>query len=297
MQAPGSCYRRGMEDSAAPVEGTLRVLVCQGKGKGGGMIVGFAGLTHLGWIMMAAAAKKGHQVVGYDPSPEERPVWEPDLLATMQNHQDHIRERVGLYDLAKCDLVFVTLDVPVDENGHGNLAPIDLLLGAVLDKCGGPVVLMSQVPPGYTRKWKRHDLYYQMEPLIFGKSMDRALNPEMHIIGCESLELGVSEVVLKFLSPVPTIITTYESAELAKMAVNAFLASSVSLANMLSRIAKSVGADYEAVKQAMQSDARIGRLSYLKPGSWSASKHLRRDVMALKDLSHSPLLEAYEASE
>lgn len=69
---------------------------------------------------------------------------------------------------------------------------------------------------------------------------------------------------------------SYESAEMAKCAINYMLAEQVRAARDLSTAALVCGADYEDVRRAMHNDARIGQHAYLRPGR--TNQHLQRDV-------------------
>ena len=76
----------------------------------------------------------------------------------------------------------------------------------------------------------------------------------------------------------------YESAEFTKISINAFLAASITTTNSLNEIAKSIGADWDSVKKALQLDRRIGPYAYLKPGLGIAGGNIERDLQTLDEL-------------
>ena len=134
-------------------------------------------------------------------------------------------------------------------------------------------------------------LYYQVETLIFGKSLDRALNPEGIIIGCNESNSKIKNSYLKYLKRFncPIIKMSYESAELTKIAINIFLASSITTTNVLSEICSTIGANWEEIKPALKLDSRIGPKAYLKPGLGISGGNIERDIMSLKKLSFKNL--------
>ena len=74
------------------------------------------------------------------------------------------------------------------------------------------------------------------------------------------------------------------SAEMAKHAHNAMLATQISFANEIAALCKKVGADPQDVTKAIKMDHRVGLESYVNPG-WSLKNgHLIRDVRVLKQL-------------
>src|SRR5689334_16630103 len=112
--------------------------------------VGFTGMTHLGRTLMEETRLRG---------------FEATSLAD------------GNYDL-----LLVTEDV-LD---HSKLKDVDNHMHyAVALRI--PIVLVSQVPPGYTRTWAKHisHLYYQVDTIIMSCALRRATFPERIVVGCE----------------------------------------------------------------------------------------------------------------
>src|SRR5206468_5432878 len=91
-------------------------------------------------------------------------------------------------ELGVCDVIYVAPDVPTDDAGRSDLGPIDALLERVFAAArpDAVIVVLSQVPPGFTRSKQRpgRSLHYQVETLIFGRAVERALQPERYIVGC-----------------------------------------------------------------------------------------------------------------
>jgi UDPglucose 6-dehydrogenase len=160
-------------------------------------VIGFAGMTHLGLVSGAAASEKGFPVVCYDPAAarisalqrRELPVSEPQLDHLVVKNADRLKFTADNEELKRCDVIYVAPEVPTDDAGQSDLSPIDSLLEKVFAaaRADTVIVVLSQVPPGYTRGRKRQgrQLYYQVETLIFGRAVQRALDPERYIVGCD----------------------------------------------------------------------------------------------------------------
>lgn len=186
----------------------------------------------------------------------------------------------------EADLIFVSEDTPTDKDGNRDLEPIKRLLN--LYPYTGTIVLTSQVSPGFCRSWPRF-IYHQAETLRIEDGLQRAMYPEMFIVGYNK---NPGEIVMitgaykDYLEAFdcPVIHMTWEEAEFAKIAINMTLASQVDNTNRLSDAARKCGADWAAVANVLRHDSRIGKHSYLTPGRWQDSKHLLRDWVTLNEL-------------
>lgn len=263
-------------------------------------MIGFAGLTHLGIVSCVAAASKGFQTVAFDLSKSvcdelsqgNPPVFEPGLDSMLQANATHIRFTSDPAELRSCKLVYISLDVPTDDSGLSNLSKLNELIDIVISNLGSEtiLVLLSQVKPGYTRSvsekirniGRQLDLFlfHQVETLIIGTSVERALHPDRFIVGCPDTDTPLPKVYSEFLSSFdcPIIKMGYESAEITKIAVNVYLASSVTVSNCLSELCASLGGEWSEVTPALKLDTRIGPNAYLNPGLGISGGHLERDL-------------------
>jgi UDPglucose 6-dehydrogenase len=267
-------------------------------------LIGFAGLSHLGIIYSLATAAKGFDVVAFHPSDElvrnlsngKFPIEEPGLQELFAANRRKITYAAEPGALAGCDLVFVTLDVKTDEDNRSDTGPLRALLdqiGASL-KSGSALILLSQVNPGFTRKLRQDwgaatrigDLLYQVETLIFGRAVERAIRPERFIVGADNPGQPLPDLFRQWHASFgcPVLLMRYESAELAKIAINFFLVSSVSTTNTLAEVCEQVGADWSEIAPALRLDARIGPKAYLSPGLGVAGGNLERDLVTVKRL-------------
>jgi UDPglucose 6-dehydrogenase len=255
-------------------------------------VVGFAGMTHLGVNSAAAAAARGFRTVCYDADAEvianlragKPPVLEPGLTEALKKHAKRLSYASSLDALSECDLVYIATDVPTDDAGASDLAPIRRLIRSVKPVLGKQAVLvvLCQVPPGFTRGLGLPDARtcYQVETLVFGRAYERALKPERFILGCADPAVPIPRNLKQFLAAFdcPILPMRYESAELAKIAINCCLVSSISVANTLAELCERIGADWTEIVPALKLDARIGAGAYLAPGLGIAGGNLERDL-------------------
>ena len=110
--------------------------------------------------------------------------------------------------------------------------------------------------------------------------MERAMQPERFIVGCADPARPLPAPFNSFLAAFncPILPMRYESAELAKIAINCCLVSSVSVANTLAELCERIGADWSEIVPALRLDRRIGQHAYLSAGLGIAGGNLERDL-------------------
>jgi UDPglucose 6-dehydrogenase len=262
--------------------------------------IGFAGMSHLGVVSAAAAAERGFAVTCFDSDGDRieafdrgrLPLVEPDLPDVMARNRARLRFSVDPADLAGCAVVYVAEDVPTDEQGLSTLDTI-VTLAETVGRTLSPqacLVVLSQVPPGFTRSLDvvpPSRRFYQVETLIFGRAMERALRPERVIIGSADPSALLPAPLGEFLGAFgcPILPMTYESAELAKIAINLLLVASIGMTNTLAELCERIGANWHEIAPALRLDARIGRHAYLSPGLGLAGGNLDRDLTTARALA------------
>lgn len=267
-------------------------------------IIGFAGLTHLGINSQVAAAAYGFDTIGYHAEKEtveslrkgKLPIYEPGLQDLFEEQCHQLNFSSNPSDLDECDLVYISVDIPTNDSGISDLTIIDNTIDTVSPYLREDVLLvvLCQVPPGFTRKLKfpHKRLFYQVETLIFGRAVERAMHPERFIIGCANPNAPLPPALEAFLTAFdcPILPMGYESAELTKITINMYLVSSVSVTNTMAEICEKVGAVWNEIIPALKLDKRIGPHAYLKPGLGIAGGNLERDlttIISLADTSGS----------
>jgi UDPglucose 6-dehydrogenase len=261
--------------------------------------VGFVGMTHLGLVSAAAAAAKGFHTVAADPDPARiaalrrgvLPVVEPGLAALLAEHGARLRFASDPAALADCNLIYIAPDVPVQADGTSDTAPVDALLAWAREAVGPACVLvvLSQVPPGFTRRRLAPGpaLYYQVETLIFGRAIERALRPERFIVGCADPAAPLPPALAAFLEAFSCSILKmrFESAELAKIAINLCLVAQLSITNTIAELCEGIGAEWGEIAPALRLDQRIGKHAYLGAGLGIGGGNLLRDVATARRLA------------
>jgi UDPglucose 6-dehydrogenase len=268
-----------------------------------GRLIGFAGLSHLGIVSSISAASKGFGVLGYDPDADlcarlnegEFAIYEPGLEELFLSSHSSIKFTNEVVSLGGCKLVYLSLDVSTDENGRSDLTDLHALAEDVIHSVadGTILVILSQVAPGFTRqlagqhrslfKEKDIQLFYQVETLIFGNAVERALFPERYIVGCRDHRTALPSCYASLLDAFecPVLPMRYESAELAKISINLCLASSISITNTLAELCEESGADWYEIAPALRLDKRIGQHAYLNPGLGIGGGNIERDLVAV----------------
>jgi UDPglucose 6-dehydrogenase len=275
--------------------------------------IGFLGLSHLGIVSSAAWASFGDPVVAIDPREDvvarlacaDPPVEEQQLVELLIRQQANLTFSTDVRLVGTCAVVVVAQDVPTDASNASDLGPVTRLLELAIPHLamGAIVVIMSQVPPGFTRMIRDEigrqrpdltfELYYLVETLVFGEAVKRAISPERLILGCEYPERPVAAALGGALARFgcPILPMRYESAELTKTAVNLYLIGSVTYANTLADLCEQMGADWLEMVPALQLDRRIGPAAYLRPGLGIGGGNLERDLVTLSRLAQSANVE------
>lgn len=265
--------------------------------------IGIVGLWHLGEVYSACLAEIGHTVIGLDLDKKVidnlkkniPPLAEPKLAELLEKNkkQGRLSFTTDFSKIEDCDVVWLTFDVPVDEN---DVADASSVLGAMEKlaqflKRDVTIAVSSQIPVGTSRSLidlvhkLRPDLafgyFYSPENLRLGEGVRCFMEQERIVVGADSekalaVARGIfSPLKAKIMSMIPA------SAEMAKHALNAWLATSIGFANDLADVCERVGADVEDVIRSLKSEPRIGQKAYLFAGLGFAGWSIARDLKAL----------------
>lgn len=258
----------------------------------------FVGMSHLGLNYLAAASEKGMNVLGLDNNKKKISdlnkqnilYSEPNLKTTLKKNINKINFSNDFSLLRKEKLIFISQDVDTNSKGKSNLKNLKKLINQTIKFLNKKsiLVVLSQIPPGFMRNinFDHSRLYYQVETLIFGNALKRALHPERVIVGCSNKRNSINKHFLSFLKKFkcPIIKMKYESAELTKISINLMLASSITTTNMLSRVCEKISADWYEIIPALRLDKRIGANAYIKPGLGISGGNIERDIYAVKNI-------------
>lgn len=270
----------------------------------------FVGMSHLGIVSGIGWASLGRPVVAFDPDAAliarlekgQLPIHEPGLAEALA--RSRVRFTADPEAIASCPLVVVARDVPTDDDNVSSLKPIEEMFDRILPHVGkgATLVHMSQVPPGFTRRLRDRvrasrpdvEVIYQVETLIFGNALERAVKPERFMIGCADPSAPLPSVLETGLRVYgcPILKMRYESAELCKTAINLYLCGGVTYANTLSWLCEEIGADWSEIVPALRLDRRIGPAAYIQPSLGIAGGNLERDLVTVRDLCRAKGVDA-----
>lgn len=268
------------------------------------------GLWHLGSVLAACWAELGHRVIGLDSSPRvvkglrtgRAPIFEHGLddLIQVNARKGRLTFTTDVHEaIPGADLVFLASDTPLDDNDRSDLAPLEEVIHDLLPhlKERAIVVVSSQVPVGTCTRWRAEirrvaskrevDLVYSPENLRLGEAIHCYLHPDRIVVGADDGE--ARQRVADLFAPMgaPVLPMTLASAEMAKHALNSFLATSVSFINEIATLCEISGADVLSVVEALKTDPRIGHRAFLSPGFGFAGGTLARDIQVLRELGRT----------
>ncbi len=270
------------------------------------------GLGKLGASMAAAIASRGFEVIGVDVNQRIvdtvnagcAPVPETNLEATIADNRQRIRATLShRHAILNSDTTFVIVPTPSDERGAYSLQYAAWAFGemgrALSEKqTYHNVVLTSTVLPGSTRYGllpileresgkkcgRDFGLCYSPEFIALGSVIHDFLYPDFTLIGefderCGS-QLEACYALIMGNNP-PCMRMSIENAELTKIALNTYVTTKITYANMLSEMCERIpGGDVDVVTNALGFDSRIGP-KYLKGGIGYGGPCFPRDNVAL----------------
>jgi len=270
------------------------------------------GLGKLGASMAAAIASRGFQVIGVDLNHHavdlmnagHAPVQETRLEETIAANRERLRATLSHQEaILNSDVSFVIVPTPSDERGAFSLQYAKWAfqeIGRALAKKEGYhlVVMTSTVLPGSTRYGllpvleresgktcgRDFGLCYSPEFIALGSVIRDFLNPDFNLIGehderaGNQLQACYAEIME---NDPPRQRMSLENAELTKVALNTFVTTKITYANMLAELCSRLpGGDVDVVSNALGFDTRIGR-KYLTGGLGYGGPCFPRDNVAL----------------
>jgi UDPglucose 6-dehydrogenase len=261
--------------------------------------IGVIGVGWVGLVTAACFAELGHPVLARDILAEkvaalsrgELTIHEPglgELLARNAERLTFTTEMDGLLGTAR--LLFVCVDTPPTRSGDADLSRVRAVV-ADLPAEGEHVLVMKSTVPAGTGETIRRDrpgLAYVSCPefLKEGTAVEDFMHPDRVVIGADAGDEAASDAVAALYEPLggQIVRTDVASAEMIKLASNAFLATKISFVNEIANVCEEVGADVGEVARGMGLDQRIGP-SFLRAGIGYGGSCFPKDVSALKMLA------------
>jgi UDPglucose 6-dehydrogenase len=224
------------------------------------------------------------------------PIYEPGLSELLQDGLSAGRVRfTASYDEAAAfgDVHFICTGTPqLPGSDHADLSQVHACVAALGPLLDRPclVVGKSTVPVGTARRLAAElsaacptaELAWNPEFLREGTAVADSLSPDRIVAGVTSLR---AEELLRRVYAYPLangtqfIATSLETAELAKAAANAFLATKISFINAMAEICEIAGGDVRALARILGADPRIGP-SFLRAGLGFGGGCLPKDIRA-----------------
>ena len=262
------------------------------------------GAGYVGLVTGACFADLGHEVVIRDVVPErierlqagEIPIYEPGLDAVLERNAERIRFTLDIQEaVAGADFLFVAVGTPATESGDADLRAVWSVVDELpTDLPGRPVVVMKSTVPVGTGEHVRERLDslgltqvgYVSNPefLAEGSAVADFMSPDRVVVG--AFDDADGDRVVELFRGVETQIvrTDVPSAELVKLAANAFLSTRISFINEIANVCELVGADVVDVARGVGLDHRLGSY-FLRAGIGFGGSCFPKDVTALKQLA------------
>jgi UDPglucose 6-dehydrogenase len=241
------------------------------------------GVIGVGWVGLCTAAcfaELGHPVFARDILSEkvesltrgEVPIHEPGLPELVRKNADRLTFTTDMGEvLGNAELLFCCVDTPPTYSGDADLSRVEAVVDELGDSNDHAIVMKSTVPVGTGRsiQRRRDGLGYISNPefLKEGSAVEDFMRPDRVVVGAGDHSNGFADRVAALYEPLeaPIVRTDVASAEMIKLASNAFLATKISFINEIANVSEELGADVEEVARGMGLDERIGD-KFLKAG-------------------------------
>ena len=278
------------------------------------MRIVIVGTGYVGLVTGLGYAKLGHRVACVDIDSAkiarldtgEPPFFEPglrELLGEMQERGSIMFTTELASVIQDAELILIATQTPATVTGEANLSSVFAVaesIGRLLDH-EAIIVVKSTVPVGTNRRvieTVRQGMqmagHGDIAPLVQIASLPEFLRegmavsdffaPDRVVIGSDDEAVRMVLDALHGGLQAPRVFLSIESAELAKYANNAFLATKISFINEIANIAERVGADVRGIARAIGLDRRIGS-GFLNAGIGYGGSCFPKDVSALHQLS------------
>jgi UDPglucose 6-dehydrogenase len=259
------------------------------------MKVGVIGLGKLGLPMACVLAESGCDVVGIDQDAMtvavlqrgECTICEPEVPGLLTKHAARMRFDTDPSLLAGCEVVFIVTATPSDATGAFSAQQVEEAAQEAMPYLtpDALLVVISTVMPGAMSRLRRLvdcRLAYNPRFIALGTVVRDMRNPDFVLVGVDNESDGARlgqfyRDVMRLTAPLH--IMDFDSAEVAKLALNCYVTMKISYANSLAELCDALGADVLKIVDAIGCDHRVGR-AYLSPGAAYGGTCFPRDDRA-----------------
>jgi len=264
------------------------------------------GTGYVGLVAGACFADSGNHVVCLDVNPAKIetlnqggiPIYEPGLEEIVRRNK-HEGRIVFTTDAQMAidhgSVIFIAVGTPQDDDGSADLSYVLEAARSIGRLMNGPKIVVdkSTVPVGTAdkvaaaiREVTTHKVSVVSNPefLKEGNAIEDFMSPDRVVIGTadEDARKVMAELYEPFMRTGRRILfMDPRSAEMAKYAANAFLATKVTFMNEMANLCDALGADVDLVRRAVGSDSRIGS-AFLFPGIGYGGSCFPKDVSAIR---------------
>jgi UDPglucose 6-dehydrogenase len=264
--------------------------------------VGIFGAGWVGLVTGACFAELGHDVVIRDVVPEKIdalregrvPFHEEDVPALLERNAERLSYTLDVDEVADCEFLFICVDTPPTYSGDADLSRVWTVIDELPELNGHPIVVMkSTVPVGTGEKVRagldergleRVGYVSNPEFLAEGRAVADFMHPDRIVVGGFEAEDADAVAGLYGGIDAPVVRSDVNSAEMIKLAANAFLMTRISFINEIANVCEATGADVVKVAEGVGLDRRLGP-HFLKAGIGYGGSCFPKDSLALKQLA------------
>ncbi len=273
--------------------------------------IGVIGTGYVGLVTAAGFAHLGSDVYCIDIDADkvarleagEIPIYEPGLADMVAANRERMHFSTQISDaLEHARLLFVAVGTPPTYSGDADLSAVQAVVEAIPASDRHALVMKSTVPAGTGAAIKRVLAEQGKEGLAYvscpeflkeGSAVKDFLNPDRVVIGDDGDWAGDAVVDLYAPLDAALVRTDIASAEMVKLASNAFLATKISFINEIANVCEETGADVIEVARGMGLDDRIGQ-KFLQAGIGFGGSCLTGDETVLVRLRGHTTLMTFE---
>ena len=260
--------------------------------------LGVFGAGWVGLVTAACFAELGHEVVVRDVVADKIeelnagrvPFHEPGLAELIERNRERLAFTLDPDELkADARIFFSCVDTPPTPAGEADLSSV----WSVVEDLGGPenaiLVMKSTVTVGTGErirdKLDEHVGYVSNpEFLSEGRALEDFMQPDRIVIGTFDMDDGDAVATLYESIDAPFVRCDVNSAEMIKLAANAFLMTRISFINEIANVCEATGADVVKVAEGVGLDHRLGP-HFLRAGLGYGGSCFPKDSLALKQLA------------
>ena len=264
--------------------------------------IGIFGAGWVGLVTGACFAELGHEVVIRDIVPAKIdalkrghvPFHEDDVPDLLTRNGERLTFTLDVDDVAGCEFLFVCVDTPPTYSGDADLSRVWTVVDELPELPGHPILVMKSTVPvgtgdkvrtGLDQRGLDHVGYVSNpEFLAEGRAVRDFMRPDRIVVGSSDEEDGDAVAGLYAGIDAPIVRADVNSAEMIKLAANAFLMTRISFINEIANVCEATGADVVKVAEGVGLDNRLGP-HFLRAGIGYGGSCFPKDSLALKQLA------------